>query len=267
MMKSIKKNLYLYCKIQFVNIKSLAQYREDFIIMMISTTLSQICNLALIGVIYANVPTIAGWNVWEILLLYSFLLFSEGSVNLFSQGAWKITRMINKAEIDVFLTRPLPIALQMITSKIDFDGINKMILSIAIFCYGAYHCDIDWSIAKLFYLLIVLIAACMIRFCMIWIASCSSFWLEGNKNNLNFLVLSLGEMAKYPLTIYPLLMNICFSIIIPYAFVSYIPIAFLLEKSQNYKLILLIPIICILMLLISNYILKLGLKRYDSNGN
>lgn len=82
-MKTCKYILNLYYKLQIQNIKSLAQYRSDFLLMIFFTGFSQICNLLIIGIICRNIPQIEGWTLWEILLLYSFLLFSEGCINFF----------------------------------------------------------------------------------------------------------------------------------------------------------------------------------------
>ena len=57
--------------------------------------------------------------------------------------------------------------------------------------------------------------------------------MQGPKNSLNYLVLSVGEMAKYPLIIYPGLLKGIFGYIIPYAYVSYYPAGFLLGKNRH----------------------------------
>lgn len=140
-------------------------------------------------------------------IVIRYLLFSEGWVNFFFQGSWKIAQMINKSEIDRFLVRPLPAGMQMAASRIDFDGLNKMIIALGILSVGIKNCKINWTIIKILYFVASLLTASMIRFCMIWLASCMSFWMQGPKNSLNYLVLSVGEMAKYPLIIYPCLLK------------------------------------------------------------
>lgn len=235
--------------------------------MIFFTGFSQICNLLIIGIICRNIPQIEGWTLWEILLLYSFLLFSEGCINFFFQGIWKITEIINFAELDIFLVRPVPIGLQIITARIDFDGLNKMIIAIIVFLIGITHCDFNWSIVKAIELLFIIINICIIRICMIWIASCASFWLKGENNSLNFMILSIGEMAKYPLEIYPFLLRGIFAYLIPYAFVSYYPVEFLLGKNKSIMGILLVPVISIIMVVLSVKTLKKGLNSYESNGN
>ena len=79
--------LKMYGQIQMQNMKSLAEYRTDFLMMVFFTGFSQICNLGVLGIIYSNIPEVGGWKLWEILLLYSFLLFSEGCINFFFRGS------------------------------------------------------------------------------------------------------------------------------------------------------------------------------------
>ena len=112
-----RKYFKIYRKMQEMNIKSLMYYRADFLMMTFFTVLSQVSNLAVIGIIYTNIPTVGGWSVWEILLLYGYLLFSEGWVNFFFQGSWKIAQMVNKSEIDRFLVRPLPAGMQIVAER------------------------------------------------------------------------------------------------------------------------------------------------------
>ena len=108
---------------------------------------------------------------------------------------------------------------------------------------------------------------CVIRVCMIWIASCASFWMEGGKNSLNFFAISIGEMAKYPLIIYPPVLQGIFAYLIPYAFVSYYPVGYLLGKSGMRAGVRVMPAVCAVMAGVAVIVLKRGLGRYESSGN
>lgn len=264
-MRKYGNYIKLYIMFQVQNIKSLAQYRTDFLMMVFFTLFSQGCNLGLICIIYSNIPQVGGWTMWEIFLLYGFLLFSEGFINFFFQGAWKITNMIHMAELDRFLVRPVPVGLQLLTAKIDFDGLNKMVIAAAVLAVGFGKCEISWDVKKVILLLVFLAEACIIRVCMIWIASCASFWMEGKKNSLNYFVISLGEMAKYPMVIYPPVFQGIFGYLIPYAFVSFYPVGYLLGKEGTGAGALGIPFFCVLMLAVSCMVLRQGLANYESS--
>ena len=58
----------MYGQIQMQNMKSLAEYRTDFLMMVFFTGFSQVCNLGVLGIIYSNIPEVGGWKLWEILL-------------------------------------------------------------------------------------------------------------------------------------------------------------------------------------------------------
>ena len=72
-------------------------------------------------------------------------------------------------------------------------------------------------------------------------------------------------MAKYPLTIYPAVFQGIFGYLIPYAFISYYPIGYILGKDGTKTGALSIPLFCITMLAVSCLILKSGLKNYESS--
>lgn len=53
-----RKYFKIYRKMQEMNIKSLMYYRADFLMMTFFTLLSQVSNLAVVGIIYTNIPTV-----------------------------------------------------------------------------------------------------------------------------------------------------------------------------------------------------------------
>lgn len=50
----------MYGQIQMQNMKSLAEYRTDFLMMVFFTGFSQVCNLGVLGIIYSNIPEVGG---------------------------------------------------------------------------------------------------------------------------------------------------------------------------------------------------------------
>lgn len=264
-MKKWKRYAALYIRFQTQNIKASAQYRADFFLMVLFTLFSQGCSLALIGIIYSSIPEVGGWTMRETLMLYGFLLFSEGSVNFFFQGAWKIANMIREADLDRFLVRPLPAGLQVLTAKIDFEGLNKMVIAAGLLLYSARSCGVLKDPLKCMLIMVFLAQACLIRVCMVWTASCASFWMESGRNSLNFFIISLGEMAKYPLAIYPAVLKGIFGYLIPYAFVSYYPAGYLLGKDKMAAGAACMPFVCAGMLAAAYGTFRLGLRRYESS--
>lgn len=242
------------------------KYRMDFLMMMFFTLVMQACNLFVITTIYENIDFISGWDYWEVLVLYSFLLFSEGFINLFMEGVWKTSNLINSGEIDQFMVRPLPVPLQLITCRTELDGINKM--GIAILLMGISFCKkgIAFSLGEVIITVFLLLCSGVIRGTIVWSASCLSFWTKSSKNSVNFMAFSLGEAVRYPITIYPFFMKTLFGYLIPYAFVSYYPAAYMLGKIQGFHVVIGIFLVTVLSLFIAKVVYKAGVKRYESPG-
>ena len=74
------------------------------------------------------------------------------------------------------------------------------------------------------------------------------------------------HMAMYPISIYKKVFVIIFTFIIPYAFVNYYPLMYLLGKNNNF-LLSISPLITILYLIPCFLLFNLGIKKYSSVGS
>jgi ABC-2 type transport system permease protein len=88
-----------------------------------------------------------------------------------------------------------------------------------------------------------------------------------NSGSLPTLVIKLTDFTKYPLSIYPVILQVAFTFIVPYAFVSYYPVSFLLEKNSYTWLSFLGPVISTLFFIVSIRVFEFGLEKYEGSGN
>ena len=129
--------------------KTMLEYKGDFILLMVTTIVGQISSLFFIYLIYQKVPAIAGWSFWEIIFIYGILYFSEGIISFLFEGTWLLNGLINRGELDRFLLRPVPIGVQVLSMKMNFDGLGKIILSIFIMFQALMNLSIRWNIWKI----------------------------------------------------------------------------------------------------------------------
>lgn len=73
-------------------------------------------------------------------------------------------------------------------------------------------------------------------------------------------------MAQYPINIYSKPFKLIFTFIIPFALVNYYPLLYILDIKTN-LLYTLLPLLTILYIIPSNYIFKLGLRKYSYTGS
>jgi ABC-2 type transport system permease protein len=77
---------------------------------------------------------------------------------------------------------------------------------------------------------------------------------------------SLSDLGKYPLTIYSLWLRPLIIAVIPYAFVSFFPAAYVFNRGFWAKAALLAPVVAVYAALVARWVFRAGLARYESAG-
>jgi ABC-2 type transport system permease protein len=80
----------------------------------------------------------------------------------------------------------------------------------------------------------------------------------------------IRDLTNYPISIYPGILKIMLTVVFPWAFVSYYPSLYILDKmSGNWDFILamLSPFIGVLIFVMSLFFFYYSMRRYESCGN
>ena len=86
--------------------QSRMQYRADFITGVISVVVLNVVNLGLIAILVSRFTHLNGWNIWEMVFLYSLWLLGH---SIFSFFFWHIRTLedyLVQGTFDQFLIRP-----------------------------------------------------------------------------------------------------------------------------------------------------------------
>jgi ABC-2 type transport system permease protein len=75
----------------------------------------------------------------------------------------------------------------------------------------------------------------------------------------------------YPLNIYPWILQLIFTFLIPIGFISYYPASEFLGKESGFhiplSMALWTPVVGIVCFIISQFIFSIGMKKYESSGS
>ena len=202
-----------------------------------------------------------------IIFIYGILYFSEGIISFLFEGTWLLNGLINHGELDRLLLRPVPIVVQVLSMKMNFDGLGKIILSIVIMSQALMNISIQWNIGKIIMLIVFVVSASVIRVCLNIVANSSSFWLKGSRNSLPHMVYTIWEFGKYPINIFSGAIQFILLTILPYAFMGFLPAAYMFDKPIYASVALITPVVAFIWIIISVVVFRLGLNRYESTGN
>ncbi|MEU8081178.1 ABC-2 family transporter protein [Catellatospora citrea] len=262
----MRRTLRIYRRSLGAHLRAVLEYEADFWILVVAGLLFQVLNLIFLSAVFSHVPALNGWSFPEAVLLAGTYGFVNGLGPLFFEGTWRLAGKINHGELDYPLTRPAPVLVQVISAGIGMHGIGDLIGGGAMIGWGLANSDIDWSPTRVAGALVLLAGSATILLSLIVLGNAASFWVGGNHPVFAMTLIRTGDMAKYPLSIYGTAVRATFTVLVPYAFISFFPASWLLGKESAW-LGLLTPLVALYCVYLARLVFRLGLRRYDSAGH
>ena len=263
----MKKYCKLYIKFLQQYIKTLIEYRADFILGLIGFLFVQSIGVIFIGLIFNNIPSLKGWSFYEILFIYGFAQIPRGIDHVFTDQLWIFSwQTIVEGKFDKYLVRPLNPLFQVIVEKFQPDGFGEIIIGSILLIFSWVKLGVEVTIIKMISLVIIIIFASFIYTAIKLAVASIAFWVKFAQSYL-FMVYQLSTFVKYPITIYPGWIWGVLTFIIPFAFTGYFPSAYLLGKGSFVLGVVMTCFIGVVSLLVAYRIWLLGISRYESSGS
>lgn len=255
----------LYIKTLKMHIKSTLEYKASFIISFISQILVFFSYYFIILSLFSKFGNIKGFTLYEVLLCFSIIQFGYAFCETFARGIDQFDKLIIKGDFDRLLIRPQNILIQVLCYDLDLVKISRLIQAIIVFVIALVNLNIDWTILKVAALTLMILSSIVIFFGIFLLAASFCFFTIQGLEVRNLFTDGGKHMAQYPIGVFNKGFIIFFTIIIPYAFVNYYPLLYVLGKSNNI-FYMLSPLIVFIYLIPCFIIFNIGSKRYQSVG-
>ena len=170
-MRSLGEYLRLYFIIEAQYIKARMQYRADFIISSIGMFFSSLATLSIFWIILESVPDLAGWSLMEMVFIYAFYMIAISPMQIIFDHAWQIRFHVQTGSFIKYYFRPLNMMFYYMSEMFDLKGITQLIVGIGLLVYASVQLNVDWTIARLFLLLMTLFTAALVQISIIVSAS------------------------------------------------------------------------------------------------
>lgn len=263
----MKRYMKLYLKFLQQYIKTLIEYRADFILGLVGFVLVQFVGVIFIQLIFNSIPTLQGWNFYEILFIYGFAQIPRGIDHVFTDYLWIFSwKTIVQGEFDKYLVRPLNPLFQVISEKFQPDGFGEIIIGSILLITSWINLGIEVTISKLLTLIVVILFATLIYTSIKLAVTSLAFWVKFAQSYM-FMAYQLSSFVKYPITIYPFGIRFIVTFLIPFAFTGYYPGAYFLGRENFVQGILLTCLIAVVAFIIAYRIWVIGISKYESTGS
>lgn len=256
----------LYFKFMKIHFKSELQYKLSFVLSFISQFIVFFGYYFTIICLFDKFSNIKGFTMYQVLLTFSIIQFGFSFCETFFRGIDQFDDLIVNGMFDRLLLRPQNILLQVFVNEVSFVKASRLIQSIIILIIAIINLELVWSIDKIITLIFMLVASILVFLSIFILAASYCFFTVKGLEVRNVFTDGGKHMAQYPIGIFKKGFVFVFTYIIPYGFVNYYPLLYLLGKETN-KLFIFSPLITIVYLIPSVIIFYKGMKRYSSVGS
>ncbi|WP_327687147.1 ABC transporter permease [Streptomyces sp. NBC_00467] len=212
-----------------VSLHRLTEYRMDFLLGAGGLLLRVVCQVAVIGMVFQQVPVIAGWNYSQVLFLLGFSLLPRGLDRLFTDQLWILARkLVQNGEFFRYLIRPVHPLFSLLSERFLYpDGFGELLTGVALTWYAADRLDLDPSAGQLLLAPLLVLCGTLILASIKTAFAALAFWTTSSFPVL-YAANQLGDFAGYPLDLYHPSLRWLLTWLLPYAFTAYVPASYLL---------------------------------------
>jgi ABC-2 type transport system permease protein len=129
-------------------IRSDWQYRVSFAFFLLSQTVVTALDLVVLLVLFDVVPSLGGWDLTQVAVLYGLTTLAFGLGDLFVSQVETSAEHIRAGTFDQFLLRPLPTILQISAREFALRRIGRSIPASITLVVALVVADIDWTLDR-----------------------------------------------------------------------------------------------------------------------
>ena len=253
----VKNNLKLIFSYFKLNLKKEWRYKSSFFMQIIMMILNDLFFIIQWYVIFQLVDDIGGYGFNETMLLWAVAAGGYGFSHTFFAGAWNLKDIVYEGKLDVFLTQPKNVLINVCCSSTDVSAIGDMIYAFVVLAIiGA-----PWQ----WYFIMVPAMICSgLIFLSVYVAYVSlCFYVKRGDAVANSVQSTLNKAGNYPPAIYNTVVKGVLYTFIPAFFYTFIPAQYFF-LTPNVWWILGMIAVTIFWVVLAFALFKLGLKRYNS---
>jgi len=242
------------------------QYKASFIMSAMGQFLVSFTAFLGVYFMFSRFNTVNGFAYSEVLLCFAVILTSFSLAECFVRGFDAFSGIISNGEFDRIMVRPRNEILQVLSSRIEFSRIGRLLQALVMFAYAIPASKLNWTLDKIL-TLIFMIAGGFVVFSGLFIiyASICFFTIEGLEF-MNIFTDGGREFGRYPFSVYGEGVLKFLTYVIPLALFQYYPFLYLIGQSKN-KLFMFLPLVGMVFIIPCLLFWRIGIRHYKSTGS
>ncbi|MET0919621.1 MAG: ABC-2 family transporter protein [Acidimicrobiia bacterium] len=246
------------------------QYRTSFLLMASSQFAITFLDFIGIAIVFGQVPQLAGWSFADVAFLYGTSGMAFTLCDVFVSEVELVSRHIRLGTFDQFLLRPVGALLQICAQEFALRRAGKLVQSTLVLGLALAWVSVSWSIGRVVMVVVTVSSGSFIFGALIVMTACVSFWSVESNEVANSVTYGGNFASQYPLDLYGTWLRRLL-VIVPIAFVSYLPSTWILDKPDGLGLpqcaAFISPVVAALMTFVACVVWRAAVRHYRSTGS
>ena len=253
--------LKLYRAILSLSISRSLIYQQEFITWTIVDTVWGIINIGFFRILLYAIPDLSGWTFTTLAIPLGILYFLNAIIwGFLWPNLSRLPQMINRGELDLYLTKPVNSQFLVSTGFIGLNLIPSVAAGVFLTWYGFKLNHLPPS--AILIIPLAVISSSVISYAIWFMTVSLAFWFN-RLLNIHHVFPNAAEVARYPVTIFHPAIQFLFTYILPFALLGFLPAEVILGRKSSSFLLLPIVLSAILLYL-SHLFWNISLRRYQS---
>ncbi len=265
-MKELRYYLRLYRLFFTQYIKTKVQYRADTLVSCLAMALVGVSGMFTYWIVFRSINNLNGLTYYEVMFMYSLYLIIISPAGILLNNLWNLKNHILEGTFVKYMLRPMNSLFYFVSEVVDIRGFVNLIIGSAFFIYSITKVNICWTLPKIIGLIILCISGMGVVCALTLLGASSSFYIM-NAHFVNMFINKIIDFAKYPLSIYNIVLKIMFTVLLPIGFIAFYPTEFVLDEGAFKTLYVISPVIAVIFIVLSYWVWEQGIKRYSGTGS
>ena len=251
----------LYRAIFSLSVSRALIYKQEFITWAIVDSVWGVINIGFFRILLYAISDISGWTFTTLAIPLGILYFLNAVIwGFLWPNLSRLPQMINRGELDLYLTKPANSQFLASTGFIGLNLIPSAAAGVFLTWYGFKLNHLPVSIIPIIPLAVI--CASIISYAVWFITLSLAFWFN-RLSNIQHVFPGAVDIARYPVAIFHPFIRFLFTYIIPFTLMGFLPAEVMLGRKSPFMLLLPIFLATILLYL-SHKFWNFSLKRYQS---
>ena len=254
---AVKNNLKMIFSYLKLNLKKEWKYKPSFFMQIIMMILNDLFFIIQWVIIFKLVDNIGGYGFNETMLLWAIAAGGYGFSHTFFAGAWSIKDIVYEGKLDVYLTQPKNVLLNVSCSSTEVSGIGDMMYAFVVLAI----IRAPWYWYLLMFPVMILAGLVYVSVYIVYVSLC--FYIKQGDAVAKSVESTINKIGNYPSAIFNTIIKGLLFTLIPAFFYTFVPAQYFF-LTPNIWWILGSLAVTISWVVLAFVLFNRGLKKYNS---